>query len=115
MMFAGRVVYPTAALLGAAGLSFSCRAPTAGAPRTDPVVLVTPETGPSALQARLAETPPVAAAAGAPKLDAAIDAFHGRTKARRGYLAVDKPLYKAGETIWFRAFDLASAARRPSG
>jgi hypothetical protein len=61
----------------------------------DPIVLVTPETGPSALQARLAGAPPVPASAGEPRLDAAIEAFHARTRARRGYLAVDKPLYKA--------------------
>jgi alpha-2-macroglobulin-like protein len=109
MMSRRRIVCPTAALLGAACLALSCRAPSAGRSSADPLVLVTPETGPSALQARLADTRPMAASAGEPKLDAAIDAFHARTKARRGYLAVDKPLYRAGETIWFRAFDLASA------
>lgn len=109
MMSARRIVCPTAALLGAACLALSCRAPSAGRSSADPVVLVTPETGPSALQARLADTRPTATSAGEPKLDAAIDAFHARTKARRGYIAIDKPLYRAGETIWFRAFDLASA------
>ncbi len=108
-MFVPRIVCPTVALAGAACLALSCRAPHTGPAHDDPVVLVTPETGPSALQARLAGTPPARATAGEPKLDAAIDAFHARTQARRGYLAVDKPLYRAGETIWFRAFELASA------
>src|SRR6185436_12857045 len=109
MMSRGRIVRPTAALAGAACLALSCRAPSGGWSSADPVVLVTPETGPSALQVRLAGTAPARASAGEPKLDAAIDGWNARTRARRGYLAVDKPLYKAGETIWFSAFDLASA------
>jgi hypothetical protein len=80
---------------------------------SDPVVLVTPDTGPSALQQRLAAAD--AAKPGEPdaRLDRAIDAFFTRTAAHRGYVAVDKPLYQPGETIWFRTFELTSAALAP--
>src|SRR5262245_53444320 len=95
------------------GLCSSCRVATTTAPHADePVVLISPDTGPSARQvslALLAPAAPVAAGDTAAKLDRALDAFHERTKSRRGYIAIDKPLYQPGETIWLRMFDLASA------
>lgn len=72
-------------------------------------MLVTPDTGPSDLQRHLASLPPAPAIPGHARLDKALDGFHARTQARRGYLAVDKPLYQPGETIWIRTFDLGSA------
>jgi hypothetical protein len=94
----------------------ACRPQPTAAPRPgDPLVLVSPETGPSALQQRLAAMEPARAAAGSDRLDARIDAFFGGLKSRRGYIAVDKPLYQPGETIWFRLFDLASAHFAGSG
>src|SRR5262249_39277063 len=87
----------------------ACRPQPAVAPRPDdPIALVSPDTGPSALQRRLAAMAPAAAATGS-ALDDRIDEFFGRLKSRRGYIAIDKPLYQPGETIWFRLFDLASA------
>src|SRR5688500_3436732 len=69
----------------------SCRAPSTGIShndRADPVALVSPDTGPSPLQGRLAAQSPAIASVGEPRLDAAIDAFHDRTRGHRGYLAV---------------------------
>jgi len=84
----------------------------------DPVELVSPETGPSPLQKRLADqapTPPLAATPASQRLDQALDDFHRRNPSRRAYLAVDKPLYQPGETIWFRAFELLSDRLTPGG
>ncbi|HEY0993334.1 MAG TPA: hypothetical protein VGD80_40055, partial [Kofleriaceae bacterium] len=87
----------------------ACRPQPTVAPRPgDALELVSPDTGPSALQQRLAALAPARTAAGSDRLDPRIDAFLGRIKSRRGYIAVDKPLYQPGETIWFRLFDLAS-------
>lgn len=63
---------------------------------------------PSALQRHLAALTPVGLSTSktTARLGDALDAFHARTPARRAYLAVDKPLYRPGETIWFRSFDL---------
>lgn len=88
-----------------AALSLSCRtgaappapAPTAGAPP---------------LQQTLAAIEPAPAAMptdASRRLDAALDAFHRDHPSRRAHVTVDKPLYRPGETIWFRVFDLASA------
>ena len=100
------------------GLLLACRAQPTSTPAHDPVVLVSPDTGPSARQARLAALAPAPAIArgeAAQRLIASIDAFHRRTPSRRGYLAVDKPLYRPGETVWFRVFDLASAELAGTG
>ncbi len=72
---------------------------------------MSPESGPSELQRRLASMTP---SDNKPddvsvRIEKALDSFHGATKGRRGYIAIDKPLYQPGETIWFRTFDLASA------
>ncbi len=78
-----------------------------GEPAGPPVV----EDGPTAQQQRLAAQEPAAAlppTAAAVRLDQAVDAFHKRTAGRRAFIAVDKPLYQPGESIWFRAFDLRS-------
>ncbi|MCW5806040.1 MAG: hypothetical protein KIT31_26985 [Deltaproteobacteria bacterium] len=79
----------------------------------DPLPLVAgPESGPTSMQARLAAQAPAPAIAGtaaAAKLDRALDAFDAKLGGRRGYLAVDKPLYQPGETIWYRLFDLTAA------
>lgn len=98
----------------AACVAFSCRAPSSTSPSftNGPVVLVSVDTQ-TELQRRLAATAPADASdptASSRKLEVALDAFNERAKARRGYIAVDKPLYKPGETIWFRAFDLTSAS-----
>ena len=109
----------TIRLPGILGVSF-CLAVAAGcggkrSPRRTvdpgPVTLVTPETGPSALQKKLAAmTPasPLAPPDRQQRLAEALDRFHEQNPVRRGYIAVDKPLYRPGETIWFRAFDLAA-------
>src|SRR5689334_20062848 len=95
--------------LAICALALSCRAQPTVVPRAaDAVALVSPDTGPSALQLRLAALAPAHAAASG-ELDARIDGFFARLASRRGYLAVDKPMYQPGETIWFRLFDLASA------
>ncbi|HEU0029923.1 MAG TPA: MG2 domain-containing protein [Kofleriaceae bacterium] len=94
--------------VGAAALLLSCRGQPVSAPRADDPVVVVPPDAPSPMQQRLAAMKPVTGPAN-PTLEAAIDAFQARTKPRRGYIAVDKPLYQPGEIIWFRAFDLASA------
>ena len=90
----------------------SCRAQPSSSPyASGPVVLVSPETGPSALQLRLAAMEPAASDPSdvSVRIEKALDAFHGATQGRRGYIAIDKPLYQPGESIWFRTFDLASA------
>lgn len=103
------VIVPVVRVGVACALALSCRAQPTAAPRpSDPIALVSPDTGPSALQLRLAAIEPARATASS-GLDARIDAFFARLAGRRGYLAVDKPLYQPGETIWFRLFDLASA------
>ena len=105
-----RRIGPVSALIFASVAALSCRTQPAVSPQpADPIVLVSPETGPSALQQRLAALEPARGAAGNAKLDAWIDAFFARTRSHRGYIAVDKPLYQPGETIWFRLFELASA------
>ncbi|HEY5938663.1 MAG TPA: MG2 domain-containing protein, partial [Kofleriaceae bacterium] len=98
------------ALAGLAGLALSCRGSSPiSAPRSnDPLSVDSPDHL-SPQQKRLAALTPVHASAGDAKLDAALDAFQARTKARRGFIAVDKPIYQPGETIWFRLFDVASA------
>jgi hypothetical protein len=90
------------------GLLASCRVNAVAPHGDEPVVLVTPDT-PSARQTQLASLAPAVASGDPAKLDGAIDDFEARTKSRRGYIAIDKPLYQPGETIWFRAFDVASA------
>jgi hypothetical protein len=97
----------------AAFVALSCRAQSSTSPSfsNGPVVLVSVDT-PTELQRHLSAMTPARAAdptTSSRKLDGALDAFNARAKARRGYIAVDKPLYKPGETIWFRAFDLTSA------
>lgn len=87
-----------------AALTLSCR----------PGALPPPPSSQTAapLQTTLAALEPAAplpATDASRRLDAALDQFHAEHPARRGYLAVDKPLYKPGETLWFRAFDLADA------
>jgi len=77
----------------------------------DPAVVVSPDTGPSALQLRLLAMKPATAlpeSSVESRLDDALEAYHQRTRSHRAYIAVDKPLYQPGETIWFRAFDLFS-------
>ncbi len=97
----------------AAFVALSCRAQPSTSPSlsSGPAVLVAVDAQ-TDLQRQLASMTPVAAAdptVASKRLDTALDAFHGRAKTRRGFIAVDKPLYTPGETIWFRAFDLASA------
>lgn len=96
----------------AASLTLSCRAQPSSSPHANgPVVLVSPDAGPSDLQRRLASLTPAKGtdSEAADRIAKALDRFHARTPARRGYIAVDKPLYQPGETIWVRTFDLASA------
>jgi len=108
----GRIARPILAAL----LAVSCRAQPSTSPyASGPVVLVTPDTGPSELQRQLASLPPASSppAEASIRIEKALDGFHGATKGRRGYIAIDKPLYQPGESIWFRTFDLASADLSP--
>ena len=94
----------------------SCRAQPSSSPyASGPVVLVSPDTGPSELQRQLASIAPASSTPGdvSIRIEKALDGFHGATKGRRGYIAIDKPLYQPGESIWFRTFDLASADLSP--
>ncbi len=98
------------------GVASSCGSkashPVGPPPQAGPIELVTPESGPSALQRQLAAMTPAAAepeSAASERLDQALADYRQRARSHRGYLAVDKPLYRPGETIWFRAFDLFSA------
>ncbi len=107
-----RLVSTVGATLAACA-AISCRAQSSTSPSfsNGPVVLVSMETQ-TELQRYLSAQEPASAAdptSASRQLDVALDAFNDRAKARRGYIAVDKPLYKPGETVWFRAFDLASA------
>ncbi|MBA3457426.1 MAG: hypothetical protein H0T42_30375, partial [Deltaproteobacteria bacterium] len=98
--------------LFALGVAVSCRAQPSSSPYANgPVVLVSPDSGPSELQRRLAVQSPAASSPSdvSVRIEKALDAFHGATQGRRGYIAIDKPLYQPGESIWFRTFDLASA------
>lgn len=97
------------AILGAC-LAIACRAQPLTTPRTDEVILVTPDSGPSPLHGRLGsmDPTPTSTSTESRRLEAALDAFYAKTAPRRGYIAVDKPLYQPGEAIWFRLFDLAS-------
>lgn len=97
----------------AALAALSCRAQSSTSPSfsSGPVVRV-PVDQQTELQRQLAAMTPAQAAdptTASRRLDAALDAWTTRTQPRRGYIAVDKPLYKPGETVWLRAFDLASA------
>ncbi|HTM21495.1 MAG TPA: MG2 domain-containing protein [Kofleriaceae bacterium] len=74
------------------------------------------EDGPTARQRLLAAqepAPPLPPGAASVRLDKAIDAFHQHNPSRRGYLAVDKPLYQPGESIWFRAFAVRGFGAEP--
>jgi len=67
---------------------------------------------PSALQLELAKQSPVQAKAPSDaqkKLAAAIDEHYQRSGTQRYYVHLDKPLYKPGETIWYRLWELQSS------
>ncbi|MBL4635388.1 MAG: hypothetical protein JKY56_16125, partial [Kofleriaceae bacterium] len=72
---------------------------------------------PTALQLELAKQQPLQASAPSDsqkKLAAAVDSHYQRSSTQRYYMHLDKPLYKPGETIWFRIWELGSAALTPS-
>ncbi len=80
----------------AACAALSCRAQSSTSPSfsNGPVVLVRVDTQ-TELQRQLAAMTPARASdptSTSKKLDVALDAFNDRAKARRGYIAVDKPL-----------------------
>jgi hypothetical protein len=67
--------------------------------------------GPTALQQQLASLEParpLPPSDDQKRLGAMIDAYFQSSATRRLYLHVDKPLYQPGETIWFRAWELAA-------
>jgi alpha-2-macroglobulin-like protein len=67
--------------------------------------------GPSALQQQLASLEParpLPPSDDQKRLGAFIDAYFQSSATRRLYLHLDKPLYQPGETIWFRAWELAA-------
>jgi alpha-2-macroglobulin-like protein len=66
---------------------------------------------PSPLQAELAGMTPASALPPSDeqrRLVAAIERHFRQHASHRTYVAVDKPLYRPGETIWFRAFELST-------
>ncbi|ACY15669.1 MG2 domain-containing protein [Haliangium ochraceum] len=79
----------------------------------DPVQIVEPGTvpAPSALQNQLAAQDPARPQMPSDdqkRLGAAIDTYMQRHASQRLYMHVDKPLYRPGETIWFRVWELAA-------
>ncbi len=109
LMGASLAFYLAASLHGCGGKPATR---TAAATNPDPVVLVTAESGPSPLHQRLrAQAPALALPTSGVehKLDSALADYHQRVRSHRAYIATDKPLYRPGETVWFRTFDLFSA------
>lgn len=51
----------------------------------------------------------------APEIARALETSYVFQTGRRGYLQVDKPLYKPGETIWFKVWDLKTRALDAAG
>ncbi|MCA9669367.1 MAG: hypothetical protein KC503_27415 [Myxococcales bacterium] len=107
-----------------AGSSKSPSAPPATpkallAPAASPIPPSAPESKPlvlppavSKLQRRLARMRAARLAATSKaqrELGAKLDAYHARHRTRRLYVHVDKPLYRPGETIWFRVWQLDTA------
>lgn len=72
---------------------------------------------PSALQLELAKQNPLSASAPSDsqkKLAAAVDSHYQQSSTQRYYMHLDKPLYKPGETIWFRVWELGSSTLTPT-
>ncbi len=87
--------------------------PSSESDTTDDLAFLTP----SALQLELAKQQPLQASAPSDsqkKLAAAVDSHYQRSSTERYYMHLDKPLYKPGETIWFRIWELGSSALTPS-
>ncbi len=84
---------------------------------SEPVKEVVPTTQPSALQRTLAEIEPAAIAAPGrmqKRLDRAVDSYLQRIQTSRIYVALDKPIYQPGETIWFRSWEVGTSDLMPA-
>ncbi len=106
--------------LAACSLLFFCACPTGGPTGKAPLVK-DPKSGPSeavalgkkpVVPARPAENAPSASrrlagdAAGAATLTERVQSYFAGNVGRRIYVQLDKPLYKPGETVWVRTWDL---------
>ena len=86
-------------------------ADTAG---TDPVAAKKPIQPPASPEPALAASPRENNVRAA-DLKRLITQHFDQQQSRRSYIQVDKPLYKPGETIWFKTWDLKTREMNPSG
>ena len=103
------------AALGLAASVFSCggnsatpkEGPKPAPPQPEKAIL----SEPSALQKRLAAMAPATvlpASDEQKKREAKVDAYFQARPQKRLFVHTDKPLYKPGETVWFRTWQLAA-------